>query len=116
MTGIDQRVALRLLCATGVLSMLWVMAGVSPAILQHQRIQNLVHEASISPLLRDATVAETHDWLQQQFQQYEVLDLEAKDIVAVRGRGSKRVLNYRYEVKRPLIHNINYVLNFSGES
>ena len=116
MAGLFQNVGWKAVSAAGVLSVVWVGVGVSPVLIQHQLVSQLIVEAGSLPILVNSPPQKTHAWLLRQLRQNEVLDLDVEEDIQVKGFGVRRVVDYDYEVQMPLFRNINYVMHFSGSS
>lgn len=116
MAGLFQNFGWKLASGASVLSIIWIAVGASPVIVQHKLISELVVEAGTLSVLVNEPPRKTHEWLQHQFRQNDLMELDARDFVQVSGYGPYRVIDYSYEVQRPLFRNINYVLHFSGSS
>lgn len=116
MAGLFQNVGWKAVSAAGVLFVVWIGVGVSPVLIQHQLVIELIAEASSLPILVSSPPQKTHVWLHRQLRQNEVLALDVEEDIQVKGYGPRRVVDYAYEVQMPLFRNINYVVHFSGSS
>ncbi len=116
MSGIFDGWGIKMVAAAAVLMVLWIAIGVAPVFIQHRMVEQLITEASAIRELRNAAPGKTYKWLQKEFKQNELRAYDPTKMVKVEGIGSGRIVSYQYEVKRPLVRNVNFVFNFSGQA
>lgn len=83
-----------------------------PVYLNHMKISGAVEKVAKDPENPTASVRTMRNALERYWSIERIHHLEPEDVELVRGEGSERYMEYQYEARVPLIHNIDLLFTF----
>lgn len=86
-----------------------------PVYLNHMKVSGAVEKVAKDPENPAATVRTMRNALERYWSIERIQHLDPEDVELVRGEGSERFLQYQYEARVPLIHNIDLLFTFEDQ-
>lgn len=92
-----------------------IVIKLSPVYIEHYKVDSVLNTLKGEPMLMNATDASIRSGLAKRFDVNDVEHVSADDVVIDRTKGKVSSLSVDYEVRVPLIGNVDAVAKFSEE-
>ena len=92
-----------------------IVIKLSPVYIEHYKVDSVLNTLKSEPMLMNATDASIRSGLAKRFDVNDVEHVSADDVVIDRTKGKVSGLSVDYEVRVPLIGNVDAVAKFSEE-